>query len=315
MPRVSVIMPSYNKEKYIARSITSILNQTYRDFELLIIDDASTDGSVEIIRSFDDERIRFYQNEENVGMAANRNIGIEKAEGEFIALLDADDISTVDRLEKEVQFLDDNPDIDVVFGAFDEIDENDTVRISYYVPLKNPAFIKARLLVQNVVPNGSSMYRKRFVDRHGIRYSDGCLGMDDYLFWIECSLYGRLSGMPDLLLYWRNIADNNTNRYKFSQEYESARREKYAQIHRFALESNGFSLTEHEYELYSRILSEYQYKIMKEQEIREFYSLICKLCGQSEKMDNSAEIKKMYRRQFGMSLENSYIWSEEQDKR
>ena len=89
MPRVSVIMPSYNKEKYIAKSIKSILNQTYRDFELLIIDDVSTDSSVEIIRSFDDPRIRFYQNEQNVGMAANRNIGIEKAGGEFIALLDA----------------------------------------------------------------------------------------------------------------------------------------------------------------------------------------------------------------------------------
>lgn len=310
MPRVSVIMPSYNKEKYIAKSIKSILNQTYRDFELLIIDDVSTDSSVEIIRSFDDPRIRFYQNEQNVGMAANRNIGIEKAGGEFIALLDADDLSTEYRLEKEVQFLDDNPDIDVVFGAFDEIDENDTAKVNYYAPLKNPAFIKARLLVQDVVPNGSCMYRKQFVDRYKIRYRDGCLGMDDYLFWIECSLYGRLSGMQDLFLHWRNTTDNNTSRYMFSKEYESARRKKYAQIHRFALESSGFSLTEQEYELYSRVLSEYQYKITKEQEVRDFYSLICKLCRQSEKMDNGAEVRKMYRRQFGMSLENSYIWDD-----
>lgn len=310
MPRVSVIMPSYNKEKYIAKSIASILNQTYKDFELLIIDDVSTDSSVDIIQSFDDKRIRFYQNKQNVGMAANRNIGIEKAEGEFIALLDADDLSTEDRLEKEVRFLDSRPDIDVVFGAFDEIDEYDTAKANYYVPLKNPAFIKSRLLVQNVVPNGSCMYRKQFVDKHEIRYRDGCLGMDDYLFWIECSLYGRLSGMPDLFLHWRNIADNNTNRYMYSGEYESARRKKYAQIHRFALESNGFSLTEQEYELYSRVLSEYQYKITQEQEISDFYRLICKLCRQSEKMDNSAEIKKMYRRQFGLSLENSYIWND-----
>ena len=78
------------------------------------------------------------------------------------------------------------------------------------------------------------------MDRHKIRYRDGCLGMDDYLFWIECSLYGRLSGMQDLFLHWRNTTDNNTNRYMFSKEYESARRKKYAQIHRFALESSGF---------------------------------------------------------------------------
>ena len=74
--KVSVIMPSYNKEAFIGKSIKSILNQSFADFELIIIDDCSTDSSVDIIKGFQDERIRFYQNETNIGIAANRNKGI-----------------------------------------------------------------------------------------------------------------------------------------------------------------------------------------------------------------------------------------------
>ncbi|MBD5395930.1 MAG: glycosyltransferase [Lachnospiraceae bacterium] len=307
---VSVIMPSYNKEKYIAASIESVLNQTFKDFELIIIDDASIDSSVDIIKRYHDSRIRFYQNDENMGIARSRNKAIELAKGKYIALLDADDLCTELRLEKEVSFLDNHSDIDVVFGSFQEIDENNVVKETYFTPLKNPQFIKARLMVQDVIPNGSCMYRKDFIDHNNIRYRDGYLGMDDYLFWVECSLHGRITGLPDIFLYWRNTDTNSTNTYMYSLQYQKERENKFAEILKFALRENGFELTETELSLYCRILSEYKYRIVNKQEIQDFYLLIQKLCKQAEKLTNYAEIKKMYKKQFGLSLENSFIWDD-----
>lgn len=301
-------MPSYNKEKYIQKSIDSILNQTYEDFELIIIDDASTDKSVEIIKNYKDKRIVFLQNEKNLGIAKTRNLALEIAKGEYIALLDADDISTDFRLQKELEFLDEHLEIDVVFGGFLEIDEDDKIKETYFTPLKNPNYIKARLLVQDVIPNGSCMYRKKFINDYNIRYRDGYLGMDDYLFWIECSLYGKIMGLSDLFLYWRNTQNNGTNTYKYLEEYRAKREEKYKEILKIALEGNGFHLTKQEFELYCRILSEYKYKIQEKEEILDFYHLLKKLCKQAEMMNNSVEIQKMYRKQFGLALENSYIW-------
>lgn len=307
-PKVSVIMPSYNKEKYIGASIDSVLNQTFQDFELIIIDDVSKDHSVDIIQMYQDERIRFYQNTENVGIAQNRNRAIDLAKGEYIALLDADDISTNFRLEKEVEYLDHHPDIAVVFGEFLEIDEEDNIKETYFVPMKNPAYIKARLMVQDIIPNGSSMYRKDFVNKHNIRYRDGYLGMDDYLFWVECSLYGNITGLSELFLYWRNTKNNGTNTYKYSDEYKVNRYKKYSEILKFALQQNGFILTQDEENLYCKILSEYSYKITTESELKEFLRIIKKICMQSEDMANSMEIKQLFRKQFGISLQNSYIW-------
>ena len=310
MPKVSVIMASYNKEKYIGRAIESVLNQTMADFEFIIVDDVSSDKSVEVIRSYPDPRIRFFQNEVNQGIAATRNLALEKAEGAYIALLDADDITTAFRLEVESAFLDKNPEISVVFGGFNEVDENDVPRETYFTPLKNPAFIKARLLVQNVIPNGTCMYRKAFVDQYGIRYRDGYLGMDDYLFWVECSLHGNITGLPDLFLYWRNISENNTHRYLYSEEFGGSRRKKFAEIQKFALERNGFSLTDAELNVYTRLLSEHHEKIEEQQDVAALWSVFKKLCRQAQGMHNANEVRRMYRKQFGMSLENSYLWDE-----
>lgn len=308
MPKVSVIMPSYNKEKYIGKAMESIIRQTYSDWELIIIDDCSSDNSVKVIHSFQDKRIRFYENTCNIGIAENRNRGIELANGKYIALLDADDISLPRRLEKEVDYLEQHPEIDVVFGGFNEIDDQDMVRETYFSPLRNPKYIRANLMIMDVIPNSSCMYRKSFINQYKIRYRDGYLGMDDYLFWIECSLHGNISGIPDLFLYWRNTSDNGTNRYKYSPQYRKMREKKYSEILKFALQENGFELNEKETELYCKILSEYKYKIINKNEILDWYHLVRKICRQAERRDNCWEIQKVFKKQFGICLENSYLW-------
>lgn len=108
-PKVSVIMPAYNAEKFIEKTINSILNQTYTDFELLIIDDCSTDNTMDVVRRIKDNRIRIINNKTNQGIAKSRNIGLANAKGEYIALMDNDDLTVVDRFEKEVCYLENHP--------------------------------------------------------------------------------------------------------------------------------------------------------------------------------------------------------------
>src|ERR1041384_3373929 len=108
-PKVTVIFPVFNGEKFLHLSIRSILNQTFRDFELLLIDDGSTDKTREIISGFEDARIRFLSNEKNEGLIFTLNLGIAEAHGEFLARMDADDIAFPERLQKQVDFLEANP--------------------------------------------------------------------------------------------------------------------------------------------------------------------------------------------------------------
>lgn len=105
---VSVIMPSYNVERFISKSINSVLHQTYSNLELIIVDDCSTDGTLEIIHSFNDERIRLFINDTNQGAALTRNRALREAKGKYIAFLDADDIWDWVKLEKQIQFMKDN---------------------------------------------------------------------------------------------------------------------------------------------------------------------------------------------------------------
>lgn len=105
---VSIIMPSYNTAKYISDSIESVIAQTYTDWELIIVDDCSTDDSLDVIRSFNDKRIVILQNEKNSGAAISRNYALREAKGKWIAFLDSDDTWAPDKLEKQIKFMKDN---------------------------------------------------------------------------------------------------------------------------------------------------------------------------------------------------------------
>ena len=111
---ISVILPTYNNEGTIFDSIKSILNQSYQDFELIIINDCSTDKTKQVIESFDDNRIIYLENNKNIGRSKSRNMAIKIAKGDFIAVMDGDDISVPNRLSKQLKYLIENPKIDLV---------------------------------------------------------------------------------------------------------------------------------------------------------------------------------------------------------
>ena len=107
MPRLSIVMPFYNTENFIKETIESLLNQTFKDFELIVVDDGSTDKSPEIISSFKDPRIKLIQNEQRKGIVYSRNKGLSEANGEFYAPFDSDDIALPHKFERQIQFLQD----------------------------------------------------------------------------------------------------------------------------------------------------------------------------------------------------------------
>ena len=123
-PEISIVMPVYNGAKYLEAAIDSILNQSFKEWELIIINDGSTDNTEALIKNYTDERIVYLNNSQNLGLAKSFNIGINAARGTYIARMDADDMSVNDRLEKELGFLKTHPDIDIVGTAVQLIDEN-----------------------------------------------------------------------------------------------------------------------------------------------------------------------------------------------
>ena len=123
-PEISVVMPVYNGEKYLKEAIESILNQTFKNFEFIIINDGSTDKTEKIIKSYGDERIVYIDNESNLGLSKSFNVGIKAARGTYLARMDADDVSLLERFEKQLNFLKNHSEIGVLGTAITRIDED-----------------------------------------------------------------------------------------------------------------------------------------------------------------------------------------------
>lgn len=166
-PVISVIIPAYNAEKTIKRTIESVLNQTFSDFEIIVVNDGSQDATVEIASSFSDSRIKIFSYP-NAGAAIGRNRGFSNAFGEFIAFLDADDLWTSDKLEAQLKALQDNPKAGVAYSWTDFIDESDHfVRTASHLTANGNVF--AQLLLTCFVVSGSNplIRRQAFIDING----------------------------------------------------------------------------------------------------------------------------------------------------
>lgn len=163
--KISVIMPFYNCEKYLDDSIWSILNQTFSDFEFIIINDASTDNSDEVVKRYiSDPRIIYIKNEENKGIVVNLNYGLSIAKWEYIARMDGDDISTFDRFEKQIQFLEKNPEISILWSFVTIINENAEETGKMEKPISTDT-IKRDLFLYLTIVHGTTMIRKEVYDK------------------------------------------------------------------------------------------------------------------------------------------------------
>lgn len=220
-PKVSVLMPVYNGRKYLREAIDSILKQTYRRYEFIIIDDGSSDDSAKIIESYADERIKFVKNEKNLGLSSTLNKGIDMATGEYIIRMDSDDISLPERIEKQVNFMDNNPDVGVcgTWIRYIGISSISWTSKIHKFPVKHRD-IKARSLFNCNFCHPSVIMRKSLLDRFNLRYNPEHLHTEDYGLWQKCSFYFSLANIPEILLLYRISLESITNSDK-TKEFES----------------------------------------------------------------------------------------------
>ena len=241
---VSVIIPSYNRSKYLRQTIESVLDQTYSNIELFVVDDGSTDDSLDVARSYG-ERLTVLQhpNGQNKGQSASINVGIESATGEFIAILDSDDYWMLDKLEKQVRFFREHPEIGLVYGNCEYVDANGNVLHRLYGDEHVEASDPSRVLLNCyfLLPNNSLVRRIEF-DKAG-RFEESYRAAQDHDMAIRVAEVTQLGYIPDVLFCyrrhdesiskngtetrWRNgfkILENASTRYPYSPKVVRQRR-------------------------------------------------------------------------------------------
>lgn len=223
-------MPVYNAEKYLQETIDSILNQDFSDFELIILNDKSTDSSKAIIEKncAADSRIVFVDKVENVGPARLRNEGFETAKGEFIALMDADDISKPDRFSKQLDFLKANPEIGVC-GTFYTLFKPDGSRKLMSLPTQN-LDIKTAFLFYNPIGNPTIMLRKEALK--AFRFDNDFVPIEDYELWNRMCATTLFANVPESLLDYR-WHDTNISQTKIDNVNRSLRTIRLAQLQHY----------------------------------------------------------------------------------
>ncbi len=282
-PFVSVIMPAYNAEKYISSAIESILAQTYTNFELIIIEDCSTDKTLDVIQRYIDFRIKLLKNQTNKGIAYSTNKGIECAKGKYIALMDDDDIAVKERLELQVEHLEKNANIDILGGRSNDIDTKGNIIRWGRIPRNNPKYIKSILLFRCMdFRNGTTMIRKQFIDKYNLRYQENCYGMQDFKFFIDSSKVGNISTIGNLLMYYRVHENNETKRrMRDSKEH---RKQKYAEFQRNSLKASGYILDENKLSIINKVLAEYDGGCENREELELLYEAFCEIMKQAADM-------------------------------
>lgn len=198
---VSVVMPVRNGSRFVSRAIDSILNQTYKNTELIVVEGGSDDGiTLDILRSYGTKIKCFHLTE--LGVANSLNFGLEHASGEFIARMDADDVAVPERLQKQIEYLERHPDIDVLGTECDVIDENDEVVEVIAPGYYSDSEIKAKLIFENCISHPTIVMRRSLIDQ-GWRYDTSCYA-EDLDLWMRMASRGiKFTNLPDHLLRYR----------------------------------------------------------------------------------------------------------------
>ena len=204
MSNVSILLPTYNGAKYVREAIESVLNQSYQDWELIIIDDGSTDNIDEVAGGYvkKDPRITYERNKKNLGLSGNLNKGLLQASGQYIARIDQDDVwIDIDKLKKQIKFLDAHPDCVLVGTGFRMVDESGE-HIRDVVPFTDDRSIRGNILSENQFGHATVVFRKKpVIDLGGynskIRYGE------DYDLWLRLGQKGTLANIRDICMQYR----------------------------------------------------------------------------------------------------------------
>ena len=242
MPKVTVLMPVLNSSQYLHSSIRSILGQTFKDFQFLIIDDGSQDGSQDIVRSFQDPRILLVQNESNLGVAATLNKGLALSKTKYIARMDADDISKATRIACQVEMMEREADLDICGSWVRMIDDDGKGQVIRY-PTES-AIIKSYLLFNNPLAHPSVILRKNSLLRHSLSYDERIGAGQDYEFWSRCAEFCCIKNIPKSLVLWRRHSQGVTNK-DFQKSNDTALLVQNRELAKLGLDCDERCLEEH----------------------------------------------------------------------
>lgn len=260
---LSVIMPVYNGEKYLEEAINSVLNQTFNDYELLIIDDGSTDHSVEIIKKFKDYRIRLIKNKGNQGIAYTRNVGLKEAKGEYLAWMDCDDLIEPDRFEIQINYLRKNKEVGICGTALTRFGEGKP-RISREYPDSN--MIKAALLFYPAIRPATAMYRMKMIKEANLTYDLRLAVAEDYDFYFEASFHFQIINLDQVLYHYRS---SESSIMKIYSERQKLLFDFHKIIYSKAFKKLGISNLEKHFELHYRCSSTQVISLLSE--LKEIY--------------------------------------------
>lgn len=217
MSTISVIMPAYNTEKYIGKAIESILQQTFEDFEFIIIDDASTDKTYDIASTYHDKRIILMRNQLKSGVAACINKGLSIANSEFIARMDSDDISKPERFKKQIDFMYANPNLGISGTHMEIIDDKGNFRKQHHKKIGIDA-IKINLFFGHTsLAHPSIIMRKKVLDQYYLRYDTAFRYAEDYDLYCRSSHFVILDNYPECLVQYRVHSDSVSQKYHQEQ--------------------------------------------------------------------------------------------------
>jgi glycosyltransferase involved in cell wall biosynthesis len=201
-PRVSVLMPVFNGEAFLRQSVDSILAQTFRDFELIVVDDGSSDESYSLLAEYAqlDERVKLIRNDINIGIAGTLNNGLRECRGEYIARMDADDVSLPQRLEKQLAFMDRSPDVGLCGALFRLCGAAE--QVSKY-PSSDAGIKIEHLLRDSAIGHPTVFMRRTLLETPDHRYRQEDFPAEDLWLWIRLGLVTKLANLPEVLLNYR----------------------------------------------------------------------------------------------------------------
>jgi len=208
-PLVSVITPAYNAEKYISEAIESILNQTFQDFEYIIIDDASTDATWDIIQEYakKDERIIAVRNETNQGTPVTRNRGVEMARSSYILWQDADDISLLQRVEKQYAFMEAHPEVGILGGYLQFFDESGEKGVRQYA--QGDAELRKNIFLYSPVAQPAAMVRKSALEKAG-EYNPKYRQAQDLDMSFRIGMFAKFANIQEIMIKYREHPNSAT---------------------------------------------------------------------------------------------------------
>lgn len=230
---VSVVMAVFNGAEYIRESLHSILNQTFQDFELIIVDDASTDNTVNVIKEYKDDRIVLICNDENMKLPKSLNKGIKFARGKYIIRMDADDICMPNRFAKQVSFMEKHPDIAASSGNYYTIDDRGKIKRKFGLKIRSwrltGKMLNRYVLIPSPLVHPAAIIRKKIFDE-GILYNEDYTSAQDYELWLNIHRFYKLGNIPDVILKYRiheksiSVSKRKKqllNAYKIFQKYSA----------------------------------------------------------------------------------------------